>query len=71
MANMSSLYKDDLFKKFKLKIHRIKQRTYEVDNQHDIINSNEGSLSEIDELKRQENALLNWIQSSKVNQANN
>ncbi|CAF3180089.1 unnamed protein product [Rotaria sp. Silwood2] len=79
LSAFSSTYEDDLFKKFKLKHHRTIHRTYEVDTRNDLMNFNEGPLPEIDvdhielltpdidELQRQENALLKCIQPPKIN----
>ncbi|CAF1214537.1 unnamed protein product [Rotaria sordida] len=76
-------YEDDLFKKIKLKHYRTIHHTYEVDVRNNLVNFNEEQLSkididhtelltpDIDELQRQENALLQYIQSPKINDNKN
>ncbi|CAF1449069.1 unnamed protein product [Rotaria sp. Silwood1] len=83
LIQTSSLYEDDLFKKFKLKHHLTTHHAYEVDARHDLMNVNEGPLPDIDvyhtelltpdidELQRQENALLKFIQPSTINDDKN
>ncbi len=83
MASMSSSQssspsssEDDLFKKFKLKQYRTIKHLHEGD----LVNSDEGSLPDmeqvefltpdIDDLQRQENDLLKYIQSPTVNTKN-
>ena len=77
MSSSQSSYEDDLFKKFKLKHHR----TIKHLHGGDLINSDKDSLPDmeqvefltpdIDDLQRQENDLLKFIQSPKVNTKKN
>ncbi|CAF2042126.1 unnamed protein product [Rotaria magnacalcarata] len=83
LSGFPSLYEDDLFKKFKLKHHRTLQCKYEIDTRNDRSSFHERSLPkadghraelltpDIDELQRQESALLKCIQSPKINNDNN
>lgn len=72
LLHSSSVYEDDLFKKFKLKHHRTIHRTYEGNAHNDkaIVKPIELLTPDIDELQRQENDLLKCIQSPTVSQQN-